>query len=50
MELSNSEIEQFLKIEKEIIGSAEYSGSTGKGIFDETDVPETSITMSTTYS
>ncbi|RKE42568.1 hypothetical protein [Sphingobacterium detergens] len=50
MELSNSEIEQFLKIEKQIIGSADYSNNAGKGIFDETEATDTSITMTTTYS
>ncbi|MDR6737982.1 hypothetical protein [Sphingobacterium sp. 2149] len=49
MELSNSEIQQFLKIEKEIIGSADYSNSTGKEIFDETDETGT-VTMTTSYS
>lgn len=43
--LTQDQIEQFLKIEKETIGSANYSDNTIKGVFDEVEGHETSLSM-----
>ncbi|WP_313269974.1 hypothetical protein [Sphingobacterium sp.] len=46
--LTKEQIEQFLKIEKETIASANQNNGSNKGIFDETDPTVSSATQTST--
>lgn len=47
---SKEQIEQFLKIEKEIIGSADHSAISNKGFWGDEEEGGGTITLLTTYT